>query len=524
MVDVYGVRPDPEAVEVVLTWKAPRTDTQLMSNYNREFVKGYTDKVYPMQKLMRNKGKKFEWNEEAHAAFEKMKQELCEAPVLGMPTEKGILSLLDKRVQVTRQVMQMLGEFLEREVTGDDPEWAAAMASLTKEVVRTDLQPFRQETEPLAKICCVKMEDDTQQPDETNSHLRVMKTYLKARYRHSDLLKGQRKDRMTSNLKRRIEIGTPDKGDLEEDSYRILRQYFMQKEGRLYLNKEGIVACKRKEEDKVKDPRELRFPLQSIDPSEFNEVVQIGHQKILMTDSGYNQVLVMIDRFTKYAEALPCITASAEETCDHLINTWIARHGCPMTFKSANGTAFVGKLTKELIGRSQVAQALSTTYHPQTNGLVERQNRTIVPEEITVSQDTDIVDDQNEEWIDDRSKAEVEFDNEQQRSYEHDLTKLRALKWLNELTSDPKEASVTIQDRDYKNIEFLWKRRPGIGGIVALPPAASQIPGKYLCFLVTRATEKRHLDPENLVLSLTRLGDFLEAVYDPNRGRLSPRE
>ena len=27
--------------------------------------------------------------------------------------------------------MQMLGELLEREVTRDDPEWAAAMASLT---------------------------------------------------------------------------------------------------------------------------------------------------------------------------------------------------------------------------------------------------------------------------------------------------------------------------------------------------------------------------------------------------------
>ena len=95
-----------------------------------------------------------------------------------------------------------------------------------------------------------------------------------------------------------------------------------------------------------------------------------------MTDSGYNQVLVMIDHFTKYAEAVPCITASAEETCDHLINTWIARHGCPMTFQSDNGTAFVGELTKELMRRSQVAQAHSTTYHPQTNGLVERQNRT----------------------------------------------------------------------------------------------------------------------------------------------------
>ena len=246
-----------------------------------------------------------------------------------------------------------------------------------KEVVRTDLQPFKQETQPLAKIWCVQMEEDTHQPNGLNSQMRVMKTYLKARYRLSDLLRVQRNDRMTSNLKRWNENGSPDKGDLEEDSYRTLRQYFMQKEGRLYLNKDGVVACKRREEDKVlykynaivlpqlyqtellfrshdqkghqgidkvyqrilkrfewpgmkkacerwvtaclscqqvKDPRKLRFPLQSIESSEFNEVVQIDHQKICMTVSGYNQVLVMIDHFTKYAEAVPCITPSAEET------------------------------------------------------------------------------------------------------------------------------------------------------------------------------------------------------------------
>ena len=120
-----------------------------------------------------------------------------------------------------------------------------------KEAVRTDLQPFQQETQPLAKIWCVKMEEDTHQPNELNSQMRVMKTYLKARYRLSDLLRAQRNDRMTINLKRWIENGAPDKGDLEEDSYRILRQYFMQKEGRLYLNKDGIVACRRREEDKV---------------------------------------------------------------------------------------------------------------------------------------------------------------------------------------------------------------------------------------------------------------------------------
>ena len=35
---------------------------------------------------MRNKGKKFEWNESTREAFENIKRELCEVPVLGMPT------------------------------------------------------------------------------------------------------------------------------------------------------------------------------------------------------------------------------------------------------------------------------------------------------------------------------------------------------------------------------------------------------------------------------------------------------
>ena len=63
--------------------------------------------------------------------------------------------------------------------------------------------------------------------------------------------------------------------------------------------------------------------------------------------------------------------------------------------------------------------------------------------------------------------------------------------------------------REYKNIEFLWKQRPGVGGMIALPPVASQIPGKYLCFLVPKATDRQHVYPESLALALTRLRDFL---------------
>ena len=103
------------------------------------------------------------------------------------------------------------------------------------------------------------------------------------------------------------------------------------------------------------------------------------------------------------------------------------------------------------------------------------------------------------------------------------------------LTADMSFRTALAADfkREYKNLEILWKQRPGIGGVAALPPAASQIPEKYLCFSVTGATEKQHMDPEDSDLCLTRLRDFLVErevkepslpIHDPNRGRLHPRE
>ena len=48
-------------------------------------------------------------------------------------------------------------------------------------------------------------------------------------------------------------------------------------------------------------------------------------------------------------------------------------------------------------------------------------------EEITVSQEVDIVDDQENEWLDDWLKLKVEFDGKQQQSYKKDLKNLWVL-------------------------------------------------------------------------------------------------
>ena len=62
------------------------------------------------------------------------------------------LSLLDKTVQVTPQVMRMLGGLLEREVTRDDPEWTAAVASLTV-IEKVKIMPSRRQHEENERDC-----------------------------------------------------------------------------------------------------------------------------------------------------------------------------------------------------------------------------------------------------------------------------------------------------------------------------------------------------------------------------------
>ena len=87
--------------------------------------------------------------------------------------------------------------------------------------------------------------------------------------------------------------------------------------------------------------------------------------------------------------------------------------------------------------------------------------------------------------------------------------------------------------REYQNVKFLFRQRPGLGGMAALPPSVAQVPDKYQCFLVTRVNDRNTIDPEHVMLALTRLRDFMiergitevsMPVYDPNRGKLSPRE
>src|ERR1051325_8446554 len=84
-----------------------------------------------------------------------------------------------------------------------------------------------------------------------------------------------------------------------------------------------------------------------------------------------------MDYLTKWPEAKAVKEASAEKTVDFIYQEIICRYGCPEVILTDQGTHFKNKLVKKLCEKFEIRHKLSSPYHPQTNGLVERFNKTL---------------------------------------------------------------------------------------------------------------------------------------------------
>ena len=95
------------------------------------------------------------------------------------------------------------------------------------------------------------------------------------------------------------------------------------------------------------------------------------------TTKGNKYIIVAMDYLTKWPEARPVPVATAEQVSNFLYDEIISRHGCPAKILSDRGTHFKNQMIHHLLQKFQINQLFSTPYHPQTNGLVERFNRTL---------------------------------------------------------------------------------------------------------------------------------------------------
>ena len=90
---------------------------------------------------------------------------------------------------------------------------------------------------------------------------------------------------------------------------------------------------------------------------------------------GFTHVMTIIDRTTRWVEVIPLTSTTATACADALVAGWISRFGVPAAVTTDRGVQFTSAVWKILCQRLGIQHHLTTAYHPQSNGMIERFHR-----------------------------------------------------------------------------------------------------------------------------------------------------
>ena len=90
---------------------------------------------------------------------------------------------------------------------------------------------------------------------------------------------------------------------------------------------------------------------------------------------GHTHLLTVVDRTTRWSEAIPLQSATAQVVADSFVANWVARFGVPATITTDQGAQFTGGTWQCMCKALGTKHVRTTAYHPQSNGMVERFHR-----------------------------------------------------------------------------------------------------------------------------------------------------
>ena len=94
---------------------------------------------------------------------------------------------------------------------------------------------------------------------------------------------------------------------------------------------------------------------------------------------GWKGCAVVCDRFSRMMHVRECPThPTAQEAARLFLQMVVRAHGIPSKILTDRGTQFESQLWHEVMKLMGTRIALASTHHPQTNGLTERMNRTLI--------------------------------------------------------------------------------------------------------------------------------------------------
>ena len=124
--------------------------------------------------------------------------------------------------------------------------------------------------------------------------------------------------------------------------------------------------------------RPSRPPLKPIEVGGPFHRVGVDVLQLPLTENGNKYVVVFQDYLTKWVEAFAVPNQTAETIAKLLVEEIFCRHGAPEHLLSDRGTNFLSDLVQEVCRLLNVTKVNTSGYHPQTDGLVEKFNSTLI--------------------------------------------------------------------------------------------------------------------------------------------------
>ena len=140
----------------------------------------------------------------------------------------------------------------------------------------------------------------------------------------------------------------------------------------------GCHVCQQMKIDRQNHDMPLK-PISNLNPTLPFSTINVDFITDLPESNGYDSMCVIVDHdCTKMLICLPCHkTISALDTAQLLFDHVYKRFGLPKRIISDRGPQFASNVFRQLCTILNIKQAMSTAYHPQTDGQAERSNQGI---------------------------------------------------------------------------------------------------------------------------------------------------
>ncbi|KAJ4790334.1 Pol-polyprotein [Rhynchospora pubera] len=391
IVSERGIEVHPSKCRAIIDMEAPKTVKEVQELTGRiaalnRFIARSGEVCKPFFQTIK-KTKKFEWTSQCQEAFEQIKTYISNPPIINRPTKGETLYLYVSASAVAvsaalireEDVVQKLVYFVSKILRDAEERYSTVeKGAFAVLIAARKLRPYFQ-AHPIKVISDLPLR-------KALGNLDVSGRLLKWAVELSELLKkGYRKPWLVcvgeSQGRKLIDEVHGGICGSHQNPYTVDKR--IEREGYFWptMRKDMIDVVRRCERCQYHS-RVSRRP-----PASLNTIASPWPFDVWGIDilgpfptarANLRFLIVAVEYFTKWIEAKPLVLITSPQVADFVKHNIVYRYGIPHTIISDNGRQFTGAPFQDMCEGFGILSLFSSVSHPQTNGLAEVSNRTIL--------------------------------------------------------------------------------------------------------------------------------------------------